>query len=407
MQLNTIQRIETYIVDALIASPLIPLNVNVLRLADAIEKEGVVQSTNNIVVRYTGSTDSVMNRVPLVYTRQMSFECNFSTQNYLSSSGHDFATQLLAGAFLTLNGGVPGNAGVEVLESFTCQTERFTGLSDNSQYCYTQEYVLTTQATLPYVALDPCVARGNCSQLFPGLGVETRLPLGGVVDEATGDIYVPSYPCDRKPDEDYDKCFGIRWSDELTQSGDWVFVCDPECVFIEDPLNQPIYLLSNNSYTPDGHLVVTIWDSVTKQPIREVLYCSTKKKLARYALELWNKSISGDRKQLDATFFSGMKTGDFAVVTGGVQNLYTDPLNPEAPKRPIDGGTLVGVMTETFIQTSSGRFYFVGQSPQGRGWLLEDTFEFASVNSLWRLGCLPCSGSGVGPGGGGPGVGIC
>jgi hypothetical protein len=50
-------------------------------------------------------------------------------------------------------------------------------------------------------------------------------------------------------------------------------------------------------------------------------------------------------------------------------------------------------MPETFIQTPKGRFYFVGQSPQGRGWMLEDTFELASVNSLWKLGCLPCAGN--------------
>ena len=107
MQLNTITRIEQYMVDALVASPVIPINVNVLRLADAVDKEGIVQQTNNIVVRYTGAANTVVNKIPMVFTRRMTFECNFSCQNYLSSSGHDFATQLLTGAFITLNGGVP------------------------------------------------------------------------------------------------------------------------------------------------------------------------------------------------------------------------------------------------------------------------------------------------------------
>ena len=59
MELSTVARIEQYLVDALIASPLIPIGVNVLRLADAIEKEGVVNQTNNIVCRPRVSDDDV------------------------------------------------------------------------------------------------------------------------------------------------------------------------------------------------------------------------------------------------------------------------------------------------------------------------------------------------------------
>ena len=396
MDLSTITRIEQYICDALIASPLIPLGVNVLRLADVIDKEGVVSQTNNIVVRYTGANNRVKNRVPMVFERTMRFELNISAQNYLSSSGHDFATQLLTGAFITLNGSVPGGAGVQVLEAFTCSSEDFTGLTDQSQYTYTQVYELLIEEALPYIALDPCVARGDCRQIFPALGVETKLPLGGILDETTGDIYVPSYDCDGQPEEDYDACYGIRWSNELTQSGNWVFICDPDCVFIEDPLGQPIYLLSNNSYTEDGRLVVTIFDAETNEPIREVFYCNTGRKLARYAVELWNDTVNkagpiSSRAVLDATWYQSMNYGEFAVVTGGYQFLFVDPLNPDSPQLYLDGGILIGVQTQTFIQTPKGRFYYVGQSPQGKGWMLEGTFELASVNSLWRLGCLPCS----------------
>jgi hypothetical protein len=398
MELSTIQRIEQYMVDALIASPLIPLNVNVLRLADAIENEGVVQQTNNIVVRYTGSSDNVKNRIPMVFERQMQFECNFSCQSYLSSSGHDFATQLLAGAFITLNGGVPSGAYVQVIEPFTCQNESFDGLNDNSQYLYTQNYVVVIEEQLPYVALDPCVQRGDCRQLFPGLGVETKLPLAGVLDEASGDIYVPSYPCEGLPREDFDAGFGVRWSDELTQSGDWVFVCDPDCVFLEDPLNQPIYLLSNNSYTEDGRLVVTIFDAETKEPLRDAFFTPTGKKLARYAIELWRNAITpgGGISPLatkDASFFSGINQGEFAVVLGAFQIFYSDPLNPNAPQQTLDGGNLIGVDTDVYVQTAKGRFYYVPQSPKGKGWLADGTFDLASINSLWKLGCLPCTGN--------------
>ena len=402
IEISTYSRIEQFLCDALISSPLIPISVNVLRLADAIESEGVVQQTNNIVVRYTGATNTIKNRVPMVFERRLSFELNFSAQNYLTSSGHDFATQMLAGAFITINGSVPSGAYVEVLEPFVCTSERFTGLTDESQYTYTQEWQVTIEEALAYVALDVCVARGNCRQLFPGLGVETRLPLGGVLDEASGDIYVPAYTCDGQPPEDYDACYGIRWSNEVTQSGDWVFICDPDCVFIEDPLGQPIYLLSNQNYTEDGRLVVTVFDAETDEPIREVFYCNTGKKLARYALELWNNTVVkggsiGSGAVKDTSWFQGMNVGEFAVVTGGYQFLYVDPLNPDSPMLSIDGGVLIGVQRDVFIQTPKGRFYFVGQSPQGKGWLLEGTFEFAEINSLWRLGCIPCSGN-SGPG---------
>jgi hypothetical protein len=395
LQISTITRIEQFLCDALIASPLIPIGVNVLRLADVIDKEGVVSQTNNIVVRYTGASNTVKNRVPMVFERTMRFEMNFSAQNYLTSSGHDFATQLLTGAFITINGSVPGGAYVQVLEPFVCVDENFTGLTDQSQYTYTQIWQLIIEEALPYIALDPCVQRGDCRQIFPALGVETKLPLGGILDETTGDIYVPAYDCDGQPPEDYDACYGIRWSNELTQSGDWVFICDPDCVFIEDPLGQPIYLLSNNSYTEDGRLVVTIFDAETREPIREVFYCNTGKKLARYAVELWSDTVNktgaiSAKATKDASWYQSMSTGEFAVVTGGYQFLYVDPLSPDAPQLYLDGGILIGVQMQTFIQTPKGRFYYVGQSPAGKGWLLEGTFELASVNSLWRLGCLPC-----------------
>lgn len=386
-------------VDALIASPLIPISVNVLRLADVIDKEGVINQTNNIVVRYTSASNNVKNKIPLVFERTLRFELNISAQNYLTSSGHDFATQLLAGAFITLNGSVPGGAQVQVIEPFVCVSEDFTGLTEQSQYTYTQVYELQIEEAMPYVALDPCVQRGDCRQVFPASNVETKLPLGGVLDEASGEIYVPSYDfegCPASPEEDYNSCSGVRWSNELTQSGDWVFIANPDCVFLEDPLNKPIYFLSNNNYTEDGRLVVTMFDANTNEPLKEVFFCKTGKKLARYAVELWTDTVNkvgpiSSKATKEASWFQSLNYGEFAVVTGGYQFLYVDPLNPNSPQMSLDGGGLIGVQMETFIQTPKGRFYYIGQSPQGKGWMLEGTFELASINSLWRLGCLPCT----------------
>jgi hypothetical protein len=396
MELNTITRIEQFICDSLIASPLIPLNVNVLRLADAIENEGIVSQTNNVIVRYVGSNNIVKNRIPMIYEKEMRFELDFSCQNYLTSSGHDFATQLLTGCQITVTGSVPSGAYVQVIEPFSCLSENFTGLNEESQYTYVQTYSVVIEESLPFIALDPCVQRGDCRQLFPGNNVETRLPLGGVLDEASGNIYVPNYTGD---DEEVDELGvkGVRWSNEITQSGNWVFVCDPDTVFIEDPLGEPIYLLSNNNYTEDGRLVVTIWDAETRTPIREVFYINTGKKLARYAVELWRNVTSsegqvGSRARVDSSFFSGLNVGQFAIVKGAFAIFYTDPMNSDAKQLTLMGGTLIGVQTDVFVQTPRGRFYYVQQSPQGKGWLLEDSFELASINSLWKLGCLPCEG---------------
>lgn len=400
MQIDTITRIEQFICDSLIASPLVPIGVNVMRLADAAENEGVVTQANTIVVRYVNSTSLVKNRVPFIYEETMFFELNFMCQNYLTSSGHDFATQLLMAAKMTISGSAPSGAFVEVLEPFHCTASQFTGIdAASSQYTYSQTYGVIIEETLPFIALDPCVQRGDCRQIFPGKNVASRMPLAGVLDEASGDIYVPWWPGADPLADQFAKPKGVRWSNELTQSGDWVFVCDPDEVFIEDPLNQPIYLLSNNSYTEDGRLVVTVWDATTREPIREVFYSNTGKKLARYAVELWRSTVMGAMEGApdpasvkDASWTTGIVFGEFAVVKGAIQTLYADPMEPAAKQRSLMGGTLIGVNSDVFIQTPKGRFYFVIQSPQGKGWLLQDGFELASINSLWRLGCLPCEG---------------
>jgi hypothetical protein len=366
-----------------------------------MDNEGVVNQTNNIVVRFVGASSNVTNKIPLIYDKRMQFELNFSCQNYLTSSGHDFATQLLMGSEITISGGVPSGSFVQVTEPFHCASTQFTGVTNQSQYTYTQLYTVTVQEVYPYVALDPCVQRGDCRQLFPGLNVATTLPLGGVVDEASGSIYVPWYPGANPSEYEFSNQSGIRWSNEVTQSGDWVFICDPTEVYIEDPLGQPIYLLSNNSYTEDGRLVVTVWDAQTRQPLREVFYVDSGKKLARYAVELWRNTLEGatdgnsgiaSDSVKEAIFFQGMNTGEFAVVKGAFQIFYSDPLNPEAKTQTLAGGSLIGVKPDIFIQAPKGRFYFVGQSPQGKGWLLEGTFELASMNSLWKLGCGVCQG---------------
>ena len=59
MRLDSITRIERYMVDALVTSPLVPLGVNVIRLADENDAEGIVNMVQSIAVRYVSSHDRV------------------------------------------------------------------------------------------------------------------------------------------------------------------------------------------------------------------------------------------------------------------------------------------------------------------------------------------------------------
>jgi len=406
MQLYTISRIEQYIVDALISSPEIPLSVNVLRLADAIDKEGVVQNTNNIVVRYVSSFFNVLTRIPLVYERALTFELNFSCSNYLTSSGHDFATQLLAGALNTLVNGVPGDAGVQVAESFTLQSESFTGITDESQYTYTQIWQITLSETVPYVALDPCVQRGDCSQIFPGRYTRTNVPLAGVID-GEGRIFVPAFPdgsCADTPEADGGNGGSICWENEITRSGNMVYCCDRSIVFLPAHLINKVRLTWTGQYLGDNKnkIMVAITDIETGETIAEVIYCGLNdidgypQYLMRYTIGLWRSSIGNitnenyGRSAFEGDWTLSTETGVLAIVLSNAQPIYVDPTNPQAKQRMVDGGIVIGVLPDVYIQVGPDRYIMVQQSPAGRGWIKQTSIEYTSINELWKLGCPTC-----------------
>jgi hypothetical protein len=406
MQLYTISRIEQYICDALIASPEIPLSVNVLRLADAIDKEGVVQNTTNIVVRYVSSFFNVLTRIPLVYERALTFELNFSCQNYLTSSGHDFATQLLAGALNTLVNGVPGDAGVAVAESFTLQSEQFTGITEESQYTYTQVWQITLSETVPYVALDPCVQRGDCSQIFPGRYTRTNVPLAGVIDNE-GRIFVPALPdgtCAATPGCDNGNGGSITWENELTRSGNMVYCCDRSVVFLPAQLINKVRLTWTGQYLGDdkNKIMVAITDLETGETIAEVIYCGFKdddgydQYLMRYTIGLWRSTIGNitnenfGKSAFDGDWTMTTQTGVLAIVLSNAQPIYTDPTNPQAKQSMVDGGIVIGVLPDVYIQVGPDRYVMVQQSPVGRGWIKQTSIEYTSINELWKLGCPTC-----------------
>ena len=145
MRLDTISRIEQFMTDALLSSPLIPLGVNVIRLAATEDEEGIAVMARTIVVRYIGSSINVINIAPLATERSMEFEVTLAAQSYLTQSGHDYVTQMCAGCYNTLNNQVPMNCCVEIMEPPHLNNESFQGLTDQSQYFYTQTWSLRFQ----------------------------------------------------------------------------------------------------------------------------------------------------------------------------------------------------------------------------------------------------------------------
>jgi hypothetical protein len=389
--LDTIERLERILCDALTFSPLIPMSVNVLSIGESEEKETIVNNTNNIIVRYAGSSTNQVKKFPPIYNKTMRFELYFNCQSYLATSAHSFSTYLLTAAKSTLVNLVPCVDGLKIEQSFYCVSEDPVGVTEESQFLYVQMWELEVQEIFPVVSLDPCVAKGDCRYIFPGKGAVTTLPLGGLFEEQTGKIFVPAY-MGNNPNPEVPKTAGIRWSDDMNNTGDWVFVTDPSSVFLSDPLNSPIFLESTNGYSEDGKLLVAVKDVNTSETISEVLYIDSELKLARYALEIWRSgiykgAISPDSVR-DSTIIGTFTFGDFAAVKGSFAVLYSDPLNTSAKRQTIPGGTLIGVKSDVFIMVGSSKFYLVPQSPVGRGWIKEGTFEPVEANSIWKVGGL-------------------
>ena len=163
MRIDTIPKIETFLSDILLSSKHIPLGVNVVRLASVQDEEGITAMARSIVVRYTGSSVTIERKLPIVITRTMRFEIILSAQSYLTESGHDYALQMCAGSYLSLNNSTPTGAGVQILTPLHMVNESFDGLTDSSHYVYTQTWELEVQEINSMLSIDPCVMRGNCT----------------------------------------------------------------------------------------------------------------------------------------------------------------------------------------------------------------------------------------------------
>ena len=386
MELRSITKIEQFMMNALLSSPLIPLGVNVVRLADLSDEEGIVQMVNSMVVRYTDSSVNVISRAPLSMERTLNFEINIACQSYLSNSGHDMAIQLCAAAHETLINTVPCGTGLEVIEPLVMTNERFAGLTDSTHYTYTQTWSLVVHDYYRGIALDPCVARGTCSKLFATNLVQKAQPGDVIVHDENGvgiiaQAVLPP-PNDSIPYEcDY---VGV----ELDESGNLVYKWDPQKIFMtaneiadgcvmvptqtKDESGQ-FYIINIKCPDDDGNLVFK----------RRFFACSTGRKLLKLPSTLYRSRISemgmrplpGSGEQLPATI---MPRNSYGYVSQIRAYIYADPTEPDAAVVIVQGGDLYPVQDGLVLNDGTDSYYRIGGTTLGRAWI--NVLDFKVLN---------------------------
>jgi hypothetical protein len=386
MNLDSITKIERYMSDALLASPLVPLGVNVVRLADVTDEEGILQMVNSMVVRYTGSSAQVVQRSPLTLEYTMTFEVNIASQSYLSQSGHDFAVQLCTAARLTLLNTVPPNSGIEVVQPFVLTSEQFAGLTDSSHYTYTQQWQIIAQDIHRAIALDPCVQRGDCSRLFPRNVKITVKPGQTVCGNA---IYDPILPPPTSSIAYQAEYAGV----ELDADGNLVYKWDTSQIFMtaaelaagytrvctgtQDESGQFEII---NIHKPDGSFDRTFLAIDTGDRLLALT-----EGLIRIAGETYTPEDDGNTENFIA---SDLPVTGYGQVIVQQALIYSDPTNPDATAVKVLFGAVFPTADGTTLTHDGVTYIRVGSTPLGRGWIRQEEFRLFSPDEyLPRLDC--------------------
>jgi hypothetical protein len=380
---NPVTRLEQFIVDVLVSSPHVPLGVNVMRLADTLDKEGVVQSSSNIIVSYKGGSSNIKNREPLVFEKSYIFSITFNCQDYLTTSAHDFALHLVDAASRSLTNKVPFVDGVQVIEPFYSSDETFEGITENSQYVYSQTWRLLSEEIYTDTSLDPCVRRGNCKAVWPPQGVVGSVPPGSMVtsDGTLWEICAET--------SDGNVLCGTTYNSD----GDLVLQADGSILIPREELGSWT-LKTTNYVTNDGKLEVWLHDGDGNQ-VEQIFYTDTGKKVARMALELWRSRIDGVARcdsSLSCKFQRDIQTQNlaYAVVDTICAPLYTNPLTSDEAV-DLRGGSLIAVNPEVrlYAPNDAGEqvaFVQVVKSDLGSGGWVEEAALSQTVEQLVQDG---------------------
>ena len=381
MRLDGIQRIESFITDALLSSPQIPLGVNVVRLAADLDTEGIARMARSIVVRYLGSSATDVRSVPLVVRRTLRFEITHSAQSYLTQSGHDYALQMCAGAQNTLSSTTPVNSGAQIVLPFFMTSESFEGLTDSSHYVYTQTWECQVEEIYPTPSIDPCVFRGNCSYLFPSATVSEILP----GDVLYGNIlYAPVLP----PPEGYD--YEPQYCGVLQSGKDLVYKEDTSQVFLENWMEYR--LVSTDTFDESGELlIVNVYDSSGEFFMKYfAANCDGRRVI----------QIAGTMPATNSNWISGMYLSEpgtvgnvlgsgtpevlppvlaakngFGFVYANRTYVFENPADPEALKATVKYGRVYRTLAGVSMVHENVTYLRIGGTPIGLAWIREQDFQ--------------------------------
>ena len=390
MRLDAINKIETFMTDALLSSPQIPLGVNIVRLADTQDEEGIVALARSISVRYTGSSLALEQTAPMSIYRRARFEVTLASQSYLTNTGHDYVVQMCIGSYNTLLNQVPVNTGSQIIEPFHMVSEEFQGISNSTHYIYVQTWELTIQEIEPLIALDPCVARGNCSYLFPQESQSVILPgdvlyknflFAPILPPAGGGPYDPQY------------C-GVIEDPEV--EGRLVYKADPDTVFLDNWTTYSI--VSTGTFDESGEmLIVNIYDSNGDLYITEFYSNCDERKLIQIAGNIPNNAnnLGGAVRSMIDNVGNPLYSATEALpavmaglngfgYTGNIRNtIFADPTDPAASTATVKYGALYSYQVGVSLTHESTTYVYVGGTPIGKGWIREQDFVIippASIN---------------------------
>lgn len=348
-------------VNVLTSSPLIPLGVNILRLADTLDSEGVVQTTSNIVVSYSGSSSNLKNRDPYVIEKAYSFKVTITAQDYLNTSAHDFALSLKEGALGALINQVPFVKGVQVIEPFYSTDDTFEGITENSQYVYGITFRLTGEELYPPVSMDPCVRRGNCKALWPPEGFVNKIPPGAMV---TGDGKLWEVASEND-------CGVLVFGAYYSIEGDLLLKGDNSILIPKEELGVWYFQTTNFITTEDNKLEVWLYDGDGNQ-IERIFFSDTGKKAPRLLEKFFRSSVNGPARYnsvLDSERFTGVvDTGStYAIVDVIYAQIYENPLVSTLEYTELPGGSILMVNTDVRLTVSDVTFVAVRKSDLGEG----------------------------------------
>lgn len=359
--MSRVAKLEEFMVNVLTSSPLIPLGVNILRLADTLDSEGVVQTTSNIVVSYSGSSSNLKNRDPYVIEKAYSFKVTITAQDYLNTSAHDFALSLKEGALGALINQVPFVKGVQVIEPFYSTDDTFEGITENSQYVYGITFRLTGEELYPPVSMDPCVRRGNCKALWPPEGFVNKIPPGAMV---TGDGKLWEVASEND-------CGVLVFGAYYSIEGDLLLKGDNSILIPKEELGVWYFQTTNFITTEDNKLEVWLYDGDGNQ-IERIFFSDTGKKAPRLLEKFFRSSVNGPARYnsvLDSERFTGVvDTGStYAIVDVIYAQIYENPLVSTLEYTELPGGSILMVNTDVRLTVSDVTFVAVRKSDLGEG----------------------------------------